>query len=162
MATRTKRPMSEHARAAKAIRTKIRATWPGTTFRVTSDSFAGGNAVDVTWTDGPTISQVERLIHWHEAGTFDGMTDSYDYDRIHPNIPQAKYVQTHRAISDRARSEAEAYIAATYEPMDPITTRDYIHRTTYRQSLVCDDCQHVAHVGDNFCEECGSEIHRDV
>ena len=110
MATRTKRPMSEHARAAKAIRAKLKATYPSTKFSVTSESFAGGDAVNVSWTDGPTTNQVESLIHWHEAGTFDGMTDSYDYDNIHPNLAQAKYVQTQRGMSDDAKRDTVAYI----------------------------------------------------
>lgn len=110
MVAKTRRPMSEQARAAKAIREKLKVAYPGIKFNVRSDSFAGGNSVDVSWQDGPTGRQVEELIHWHEAGTFDGMTDMYEYDRVHPNIPQAKYVQTQRSMSDDAKRDTVAYL----------------------------------------------------
>lgn len=180
MQTKTRRPLSEQAQAAKAIRTKLKATWPGVTFKVTSESFAGGNAVDVRWTDGPTDRQVESLIHWHEEGTFDGMTDSYTYDRIHPNIPQAKYVQTQRSYSLTAKREAVDYMnqrygwtlrlkeGSTYGEIDPASDSinegaggwksQRMHQVIHPQPLVCHACHSAAHVGDDYCQECGNRL----
>jgi len=188
MTTKTRRPLSEQARAAKAIRDKLKATWPGITFSVKSDSFAGGNSVDVSWRDGPTTREVEKLIHWHEAGTFDGMTDSYSYDRVHPNIPQAKYVQTQRSMSDEAKRDTVAYLNAywgwdlrlverpartigkhtypAYLEIDPASDgpweglgyKSHQMHRTFMRFSLICPDGHTLKVGDAYCPECGAHV----
>jgi hypothetical protein len=80
--TRAMRPnWSAHRLAAENIRRELKRRFPGVKFSVTSESYAGGNSVDVRWTDGPTAKEVEAVANRHAAGSFDGMTDLYEYDR---------------------------------------------------------------------------------
>jgi hypothetical protein len=78
-------------------------------FSVTSESYAGGNSVDVRWTDGPTAKDVEAVADRHAAGSFDGMTDLYEYDRDNTFADvfgSAKYVHCHRDWTLAAVREA--------------------------------------------------------
>lgn len=116
MATREK---SEHAAAAQAIRQDLKKAFPGVKFRVRSSSFSMGNGVDVDWTDGPTRSEVDRIIGRYQYGHFDGMQDLYEYSNRRDDLPQAKYVSGSRSMSDRVRAELLAYVAERFfEPED--------------------------------------------
>lgn len=95
--------------AAKNIRTELKRAFPGVKFSITSKSYSGGNSVDIHWTDGPTSKEVEAITSKYQQGSFDGMTDSYDYDsdRCWTDVfGGAKYVQEQRDVT------AEAYHAA--------------------------------------------------
>lgn len=88
--------------AAKNIRIELARAFAGVRFSVKSRRFAGGDAIDVRWTDGPTSEQVEEITTRYQAGRFDGMTDSYDYSRSawREAFGDAKYVHAHRDLSD--------------------------------------------------------------
>lgn len=62
--------------AAENIRRELKRAFPGFKFSVKSDH----DSVDVYWTDGPTTGQVQPIIGKYRAGSFDGMTDCYEYD----------------------------------------------------------------------------------
>jgi len=100
---RNKGHKSSHAHAAQQIREKLKAAFPDVKFSVTSNSYSGGNSVHVEWTDGPTTSMVENISGAYQYGHFDGMTDSYDYSNSRDDIPQVKYVQERRTMSDKTR-----------------------------------------------------------
>jgi hypothetical protein len=90
-----------HTRAAQVaakIRPALQAAYPGVIFAVKSRTYAGGDAVDVDWTDGPTTEAVDRLLYRYESGHFDAMQDCYiiDHDREQVTV---HYVQTHRRFS---------------------------------------------------------------
>ncbi len=72
---------SSHAAGSANIKAELERKFPGVTFSVKSDSFSGGNSIDVKWQDGPTVKQVEEITGKYSYGTFDGMTDIYNYDR---------------------------------------------------------------------------------
>lgn len=97
-----KRPMSEHAKAANSIKKELKQKFPGINFKVKSSSFSGGNSVDVAWDFGPTSEEVNKLLYKYEYGTFDGMTDSYDYkndpklEAFQKENGSAKYVHGQR------------------------------------------------------------------
>ena len=71
------------ADTAKAIRAALKgafgATYPQVTFSVRSKSYSGGASIDVSWTDGPTAAQVERVAGKFAGATFDGMVDLKSY-----------------------------------------------------------------------------------
>lgn len=90
---------TQSALCAAMIRKTLKGYFPTTIFRVTSDNYSGGNSVNVSWKNGPTVSAVEGVIGHHEAGTFDGMTDMYTYDNDRSDIPQCKYLFCNRRIS---------------------------------------------------------------
>ncbi|MCZ0211369.1 hypothetical protein OZK63_39080 [Streptomyces sp. UMAF16] len=88
--------------AAKNIRIELKRAFPSVKFSVRSDKFAGGDAVNVDWTDGPTVAQVDEILEKYKAGSFDGMTDCYEY-RNHvwgDAFGDAKFISTSRSFSD--------------------------------------------------------------
>lgn len=87
--------------AAKNLRTQLRKAFPGVKFSVTTDRFAGGDSLRVSWTDGPAVDRISVIASQYKAGTFDGMTDSYDYqpDAWTDAFGDAKYVSTSRDYS---------------------------------------------------------------
>jgi hypothetical protein len=98
------------ASAAKAIRVELKTKFPGIKFSVRSSTFAGGNSIDVSWTDGPTDAAVGEVIGKYQYGNFDGMTDCYNYEPTHvvcedgtiKELGGAKYVHSHRKFSEAA------------------------------------------------------------
>ncbi len=92
--------LSAHAATAKSIRNELKQTFPLITFTVKARSFAGGNAVDVQWIDGPTYDTVMKIVSKYQYGHFDGMRDCYDYTNSRDDIPQVKYVHVRRDISE--------------------------------------------------------------
>lgn len=160
----TKRTLSTQAQAAKRIRTDLKRAFPGVKFSVKSESFAGGNAVDISWIDGPTDSQVSAITNQYQYGSFDGMIDMYENTNSRDDIPQAKYVQTSRGYSSERRAQAEA-IAAEWDsrnsyPSEPWEIDRKVGMTLSQQSMVC-ACGTNPELGDVFCGECGSPLQDD-
>jgi hypothetical protein len=62
--------------ASANIRTELRAKFPGVKFSVSMRSYT---CISVSWTDGPTTEEVKSIVGKYELGSFDGSTDSYDY-----------------------------------------------------------------------------------
>lgn len=97
---KNKGKLSNQAAAAAAIRTELKAAFPFCKFSVTSESFAGGDSVNISWTDGPTIAQVETISSKYQYGKFNGMDDLYENTNCRDDIPQSKYVSESRSLSD--------------------------------------------------------------
>lgn len=98
-----KKPMSIHAQCAKEIRKELKQHFPGIKLSVRSESFSMGDAVNVKWTDGPTDKAVNDIIGRYQYGHFDGMIDMYEDSNMRDDIPQVKFVQTERNMSDKTR-----------------------------------------------------------
>jgi hypothetical protein len=91
---------STAANASAAIKAELKEVFPDIKFSVRSDNFSMGNSVDISWTDGPTSDQVEKITDKYQYGHFNGMEDIYEYTNSREDIPQAKYVSAHRKISE--------------------------------------------------------------
>lgn len=98
--------------AAKNVRKQLRDAFPGVKFRVTTDRFSMGDALRVSWTDGPQSSRVEEIVNQYKAGSFDGMTDSYEYSGSAwgEAFGNAKYTSCNRNYSPAI----EAWLAAEH------------------------------------------------
>jgi len=94
---------SIQAKTAKAIRKVLKNNFPNTKFSVRSESFAGGDSVNISWTDGTTSKRVKDKVRKFQYGHFNGMIDLYESTNHRENIPQVKFVMTHREMSDEAR-----------------------------------------------------------
>lgn len=86
------------ATAGINIRIELKAAFPGVKFKVVSENYSMGSSVNVSWVDGPTVDDVKKITNKYEQGSFDGMTDCYDYkDEIFTDIfGGAKYVFENR------------------------------------------------------------------
>jgi len=106
--------MSEAAQAAKLIRAELKNAFPNIKFSVRSDYFSGGSSVDIRWTDGPKTDEVEAITRKYQYGHFNGMEDIYEYSNSRDDLPQAKYVQTAREISEETKARIQADIMKKY------------------------------------------------
>ena len=60
---------------AKIMRRELKTNYPKTKFSVRCKSYAGGGAIDISWTDGPTKKSVEAIMDKYGDRGFDGMID---------------------------------------------------------------------------------------
>lgn len=124
-----KRQLSEHAAAAKQIRTILKKAFPKTKFRVVSDSYAGGDSVYIRWEDGPTDNAVKELTHHYQEGHFNGMEDIYEYSNDRDDIPQTKHVLRNRSFSEGARMAKKAELVKLYGIKDPESDPEWREKT---------------------------------
>jgi hypothetical protein len=117
-----KLPSLNGKETAVIIRKLLKASYPVCKFSVRSDY----NSVRVSWTDGPTTKQVDAIVQPFQAGHFDGMTDSYEYDRDsvvmiegQAFVPRCQYVFTERRTSPTLARRAAQQIAAYYGVQAP-------------------------------------------
>jgi len=109
---------SGQARAAANIRMELKTEFPRTKFSVRSRSASMMSAVDVYWTDGPTAEAVDLIIDKYQ--TFGGL-DQTDYATTKSDafsravrivLGSAKYVSSHRKISDEMKQAADTFFTA--------------------------------------------------
>jgi hypothetical protein len=60
---------------AANIRKELKKAFPGIKFYIHSDY----SSVNIHWTDGPTAKELKAITDKYENGSFDGMTDCYNY-----------------------------------------------------------------------------------
>src|SRR6185437_13714665 len=92
----------------KTIRAALKQGFPNTKFSVRKTRSTYSHNIDVSWTDGPTGTQVKPILDRFKSEGFDGMTDcSYSCGkRILCGAEvevQGNYVQGQRTVSDRLR-----------------------------------------------------------
>lgn len=64
---------------AQCIREALKVAFPGVKFSVTTSYASMTSSTNVSWTDGPTEPEVERITDRFSSKSFDGMTDSTNY-----------------------------------------------------------------------------------
>lgn len=103
--------------AAKNIRIELGLAFPGVKFSIKSRRFSMGDAIDVSWLDGPVSSQVDEIIDRYSAGSFNGMEDLYEYRRDFwiKAFGDAKYVHSRRDMSDEAIGRAIRLVSSKYQ-----------------------------------------------
>lgn len=109
--------ISSHALGAKNIKKELKKKWPAVKFSVKSNSFSGGDDIHVRWEDGPREEEVNKILDKYEEGSFDGMTDCYDYnhENVWPDVfGGAKYVMGQREISDELAEKVLRKVCAEY------------------------------------------------
>jgi hypothetical protein len=123
---------------AQLVREALAQGFPKTKFSVRSDSYSMGCSIDVHWTDGPTQSQVEKILDAFERCGFDGMQDLKTYNP--PSIYKgrtinfgADYVQGSRSISNELLKDAARRVAFECDlPLLFINDRGSIEGGDYR------------------------------
>ena len=66
--------------ATKNIRIELKEEFTKTKFSIKSTCFSGGDDINVSWVDGPTVEQVNNIIMKYQEGNFNGMEDIYEYN----------------------------------------------------------------------------------
>ena len=105
--------LSNQAQVAKLIRKELKEKYPEIKFNVRSKSFSGGNDVNIDYINGVPADDIRKLTYKYEAGSFDGMTDMYNYN-YDKTRPTAKYIFVNRRISDDVWEKTKKEIASSY------------------------------------------------
>lgn len=126
---RAKYPNANSRYPGKTLKAELTKAFPGVKFSVTSDY----NSINIGWTDGPTVKQVEGFSSKYQHGNFDGMTDSYDYDHsahsdaVSSVLGSVGYVFENRKLSPELMEAVKRdLIEKGEEPKD-----DYNRNTVY-------------------------------
>ena len=114
---------STQAQTAAAIKQELHRHYPTIRFTVKSDPYS----VTARWMDGPTAHNVEEIMNPYTHGSFDGMTDCYNYAESAKSA-SVNYVFAERDYSDKARNDMRAQLTTKYRleatnDRDPLTTR---------------------------------------
>lgn len=91
-------PTSEGGKVNKNTKKHLQTVFKGVKFSVKEDYYS---STTITWTNGPTVKMVEDIAYLYKAGSFDGMTDCYDYCRTDWHIfGSIKYLSIKREFSE--------------------------------------------------------------
>jgi hypothetical protein len=108
--------------ASANLRTLLGRLWPSVRFSVRLEKYSGGNSTNITWTDGPSEKQVEAYANRFQSGSFDGMTDCYNYSADAWHIfGETKYLSCRREYSDE---KVGALIPAIADAMEAAKTAE--------------------------------------
>jgi hypothetical protein len=118
-----KKEMSTHAKAAKEIRTYLKTK--KVLSKVTSDCYSMGTSVHIKLIDvRPEVAtEIENEVNKYQYGDFDGMTDCYNYTNRRADLPQVKYVQVQRDLSDEMRASVRVFLEKKFDITDDKTAR---------------------------------------
>lgn len=116
---------TESAKTSQAIKSELKKAFPNVKFSVTSSNFAGGNSVDISYTDAILREKVEEITDKYQYGSFDGMTDCYNCDNSNDSIPQAKYVHVSRSMSDKIGAELLKEFQNDFKGAENLNMNDY-------------------------------------
>ena len=104
---------SVQASVAQTIRKELKEKYPNIKFSVSSRSYAGGNSVDIYYTNGVPSDEIRKLVNKYESGHFDGMTDCYNY-HSNRDYPTTKFVQVSRTVTNEIREKTKIKIAKEF------------------------------------------------
>jgi len=121
--------LSPHAATAHAIRQELKKAFPATKFSVTSSSYSGGDSVVVNWQNGPTYKDVDSVVDKYQYGHFNCMEDIYENSNNRTDIPQVKFVQTRREITQDTLAQVFAWLQETHAHFDCVSTIDEYSNT---------------------------------
>lgn len=98
---RTGKSYCQLAVGTQNIKTELKRAFPGVKFSVKRKTFSGGDDINVSWDDGPTTAQVNEIIRKYAIGSFDGMTDCYNYSHsvFTDLFGGSKYVMANRGLT---------------------------------------------------------------
>lgn len=101
------------ATAAANIRKELKRAFGGVKFSVRKERYG---SVLISWTDGPTVAQVEAITGRYVEGHFDGSDDCYKYDRSPWTevFGGARYISTRRDESNELIERAIDSVFNTY------------------------------------------------
>lgn len=124
---------SQSARASKAIKAELKKVFPTVKFSVSSDNFAGGDAVRIKYVDGPLTESVQNVVSRYQYGSFNSFEDIYEIDNKDESIDQVKYVTVSRTFSDEARAEVAKKLRIADDDSWNEAFRDYNSAVIWRE-----------------------------
>ena len=110
-----KEHISSLATAAKNIRTELKKAFPTIKFSVRTERFAGGDSIDVSWTDGATYRKIKDIIGKYQYGEFNGIEGIYEHNNnlFNDIFGAVTYVFANRDITPLLYSKAAQLLGWT-------------------------------------------------
>jgi hypothetical protein len=107
---------STQAQVAQIIRKWLKANYKGIKFTVRSDSGSMTTSVSVSMNnvDPKTHDEISSYINQFQYGSFDGMTDSYNYDNRREDIPQVRWVSSNNNFDDEYLEASKLLVLEKY------------------------------------------------
>jgi len=123
---------------AKLIRKALKESFPAYKFSVRLERYAGGSSITVSWTDGPTVNQVEQVAGVFEGSYFDGMID-YKGSRYHKLDGVqvhfgADFIFCNRNHTEKTITSAIIKAAMEYGTNDLPTVKDFENGDSHNMS----------------------------
>ena len=133
------------ADTAKLVRAALKEAFPGVKFSVKSSVYAGGASINVSYTDGPSSSQVKGIVGVFEGSYFCGMTDykGTNYSALdgQPVSFGADYIFVNRSLSYRALTAIAKNVCDKYDLGDAIKINDSQFGAYISTINISDDAQ---------------------
>jgi hypothetical protein len=128
---------------AKAIRAELKVTFPNVKFSVTSQTYSGGNSVNISYIDFLTIEQIELITDKYQFGNFNSQEDLYEYSNCIKDLPQVKYVFVDRSASEATKQilfdvlakRHEGFTTDGYNAFEGVPGHILLHREFYKTSF---------------------------
>jgi hypothetical protein len=114
---------------AQAIKAELKIAFPNIKFSVRYQTFAGGDAVNVSYLNGVPEAEVEKITNKYQMGHFNGMEDIYEYSNNIEGLNQAKYISVGRNIDDSIKLEMKQKIAKSYGIEDMENEQEWMKKT---------------------------------
>ena len=105
---------NRYALGAANIRRELSRKWPSVKFSVRSKSFSMGDSIDVSWTDGPSGEEVDKIISKYNTSTFDAYQDLSIgcSDGFNDMFGGSKYVRGSRDYSPEIEKQVRDLVEA--------------------------------------------------
>ena len=117
---------TQAAQTAQLIRKDLKEFFPKAKFTVKSDSYAGGDAVRISFIDSPYLTaEVESKLKKYQYGHFNGMEDIYENSNSIDGLPQVKFVQVGRNKSEEAKALILNEITSKFGGYEGLTIESY-------------------------------------
>ncbi len=156
--------LSSQAQVAKLCRQYLKSI--GVKGSCTSESFAGGTSVNVEFQDqNPKMNkQINTQLSQYQYGSFDGMTDCYNYTNSRDDIPQTKYLSVNNRFSDELKQNAWTFLQANIAEIANLTkVYDYQTLNTERVGgQYVDQFMFMFLNGSTNCSELSAEFWASV
>jgi hypothetical protein len=105
---------SRAAIAAKQLRQELKKKFPKTNFKVRGQVFDQGDAIRVSWWDGPLVSNVDKIAQKYSEGEYDTDKGEYVVLTKRKGIPQVNAVTTCRLMTNSTEDVIVELLHAKY------------------------------------------------
>ena len=154
---------------AKLIRKELKHYFPNVKFSVRGHKYSGGSSINISWVDGPTTSEVDKVAKRFEGASFDGMTDCKNYETSFvvlegSTLPievhyGADFVFTNRDLSPEFQAQLTE-IAQSILNMNTHTLGQVFDKDAYYQNLATEfNFAFDRGYGQNLINRISYEIH---
>jgi hypothetical protein len=100
------------SQTAEVIRNSLKNEFPLVKWEVRSLMEIG---VYISWTDGPVVEKVEKIVNKYQCGHYNKQKNRYEYSNIRDTVPQVKYLLTSRSMSKEIENEIMKYLQKNYK-----------------------------------------------